>query len=231
MSNSNKVVGYCAECGSPLYEGENQCRNCGTWLGAPLQEQEQIPDPIDYPSSTDSGSVSKTSSGSLPLKIISGLLALAIGVLVFFLWQQGNSPRYELVLANLTWTEADEAAHQAGGQLAAPKNKKEMESLVDLLKEKGMYPTKAYLGLTRPEGTNTYYWLNKDGSIVYPAANAPTSWSYVYWAPEASALTNNTGDDSKGILVVKDTFWNLDSIKDDALLKNNNGTVGYIIQY
>lgn len=147
--------------------------------------------------------------------------------------------RYELIVADVTWTDAYNDCINRGGYLVHINSQEEFDVIVDQIHEENKGSIMFWLGAKRSSDSDTYYWVNQDGS--YGTENLNNNPVYDnFWLSGEPSLQ---GTDADGQLVdeycinmfyrsTEDRFcWNDASDDIIAIASFYAGRIGYICEY
>ena len=147
---------------------------------------------------------------------------------------------YNVVISDVSWSQAKEACESAGGYLARINSVEEYNYITNMLTSRGYTKQHFYLGGRRDASGSDYYWVNQNNEFIGDALNRSESWSNGYWYINEPSFVD-TGSDANGniqenvmnLFYVNGTWYLNDS--SDNLAANYpsllSGKVGYIIEF
>lgn len=126
--------------------------------------------------------------------------------------------RYELVIGDITWTEAEKTAREKGGYLACITSKEEEEEIIDYVSKEEADLRVVFIGANNLDGA--YKWVTGE------------AFSYEDWCP--GEPNNGNNEENYVALYVADTGWGWNDTPDDMYQKYDGqftGKCGYLIEY
>lgn len=146
--------------------------------------------------------------------------------------------RYELIVADVTWTEAEAICRQKGGYLATLTSQEEFDQVTNQIVGEGKTKISFYVGATRDDsydGIGEYHWLHDHSgdSMFYGAL-------YSFWLsgePSYSSVTQDgeTMEEKYVDLIYRQNEGRcyLNDVADDILAEapSYKGAIGYICEY
>lgn len=147
--------------------------------------------------------------------------------------------RYELMIGDVTWEEAQELCKEKGGYLATITTAEEFERITEQISQEEKNNVVFWVGANRVEedgGSSSYHWVDdrlKDGSVLRNGF-----WKYwLYGEPSYSGLTED-GQEVKEEYVVlmykrAEGKYYFNDVPNDILAAapSYQGIVGYICEY
>ena len=141
--------------------------------------------------------------------------------------------RYEFVISDASWTQAQRTAKAAGGYLAQIETREEYLDLIDQLNAAGMQKVEFRIGAQRKTGTNDFYWVDASGTLTGPILNSEAFWGYDEWLDGEPSL--NWGGNLETVIEIyydaKLNKWVWNDIWDTVTAPNVGSHYGYIIEY
>lgn len=144
--------------------------------------------------------------------------------------------RYELIVQDVSWTEAQTLCHEKGGYLATVTAPEERQAILELMKQEEKLDIRFFVGYRANETIDNQIaearWINADGSTA-PAGNLPNFWEYQ--APDYSFVAPEFEIQECGVLKYypdTDKIY-LFSAPDELVstLPEYTGTIGYVCEY
>lgn len=137
--------------------------------------------------------------------------------------------RYEIVASDLSWSEACEAAAEAGGHLATITSEEEYDVICALAGESGL----KYLWLGAVLSTDEMTW-GEDGCWI-----TGESWSFDVWYPGEPSLADTDGTPESCLCLWyaayggEDIGWTFNDQRDNLVedFPSVSGKVGYVIEF
>ena len=84
--------------------------------------------------------------------------------------------RYEIVIGDITWLQAQQSAKDKGGYLATLDTDTEMNTVINQIKASGHENGKFYIGGSRTSDGRDYRWIDKNGNYYGSVLNQSTHW-------------------------------------------------------
>ena len=154
----------------------------------------------------------------------------------------GKSHRYELIVEDITWTEAEQSCKDKGGYLATITSKEEFESLTKQIVDEKKTKISFFIGATRDEnyvnhssGVITYHWVHDESDIdLYDEETKE------FWLADEPSFYGRKADGSKLDEQYVDMIYReadkrcyFNDVADDILAQvpSFSGSVGYICEY
>lgn len=143
---------------------------------------------------------------------------------------------YELIVADVTWTEAYQSCLDRGGYLVRINSEDEYQAILSQVWAEDKGNIKFWLGGARDESSNTYHWIYEDTDYEGEALN--NNEKYVaYWLDKEPSFVDETTGETETFMNMfyissqERWVWN-DTVNDIlGVLPNYAGTIGYICEY
>lgn len=141
-----------------------------------------------------------------------------------------KTSRYEFVISDTTWSEAQKRCKSMGGHLATFETEDEWNSVIKTIKQKGYDNKKFYIGGSRAANSKEYRWLKEDGSYKGNSLNRSS-----HWIPEDPSYMD--GDIEELCMMIyyynKGGYWAWADVPDDVLsaAPDYKGKIGFICEY
>lgn len=146
--------------------------------------------------------------------------------------------RYELIVADVTWTQAEAMCRQKGGYLATLTSQEEFDQVTNQIVGEGKTKISFYVGATRDDsydGIDEYHWLHdhSEDSMFSDAM-------YSFWLSGEPSYSSVTEDGETMEEKYVDLFYRqkegrcyLNDVADDILAEapSFKGAIGYICEY
>lgn len=94
-----------------------------------------------------------------------------------------DESKYEIVLDNCTWIEAQAAAAAKGGKLVTLETEDEYQYILHLIAEKDVSNAFFYLGARRDANGTEYHWTDRNNELYGEPLNAESAWCDSLWEP------------------------------------------------
>ena len=147
--------------------------------------------------------------------------------------------RYELVVADVSWSQAFQECIQRGGYLARINTYEEFIAITNQIRNEDLKRISFWVGSSCPEGSIEYHWITEDGRAVPGCINTMEEFASCWLDNEPSFY----GSDENGDRVLENCihliyrsaedgfFWN--DAPDDILSAASfySGKIGYICEY
>ena len=153
-----------------------------------------------------------------------------------------QSHRYELIVEDITWTEAEQSCKDKGGYLATITSKEEFELLTKQIVDEKKTKISFFIGATRDEnyvnhssGVIAYHWVH-DGSDI----DLYDEETKEFWLADEPSFYGRKADGSKLDEQYVDMIYReadkrcyFNDVADDILAQvpSFSGSVGYICEY
>ena len=143
---------------------------------------------------------------------------------------------YELIVDDVTWTEAYQDCINKGGYLVHFNSDDETAYVLKQIATEGYDNVYFYIGASRNEDSQSYYWVNNVAKHFGKALNKDSAYTdyWLYGEPSYQDTDFGTGEYFVDMLYHADEErWYFNDISDDGLysfLKGKN-RIGYIIEY
>ena len=148
--------------------------------------------------------------------------------------------RYELIVGDVTWSEAYNACVNRGGYLAHINTQEEFDFITNQIQDENKKNIIFWLGASRPENDNNYHWIDLEtGEYLEESINQNSSY-YSFWLAGEPSLQ---GTDANGLVMeerfiymfyrnAEDRFfWNDSPENLTAISDQYKGRIGYICEY
>lgn len=139
---------------------------------------------------------------------------------------------YDLIVSDISWSDAFVAAQNAGGYLARINTLEEYNEIVSLIQEKGLNDKRFRIGARRNPSEEKYYWVDDTNMTYGPVLNSNTSWTDSYW--DNGEPTFSWKENIESVVELhynSDTGkWLLNDLPDKGYA-SDVGTYAYIIEY
>lgn len=150
--------------------------------------------------------------------------------------------RYELIVDDVTWTEAERTCRQMGGYLATLTTREEFEKVSAQIEAEGKTGISFFVGATRDSSYNTvspdkftgYFWVNDSVLTDYCSGN------FAYWLSGEPSYTGLDADGNEVDEMYVDMVYRksdgrcyLNDVADNILKEAPGfaGKIGYICEY
>jgi len=147
---------------------------------------------------------------------------------------------YEVVVADVTWDQAESYAKQKGGYLARINSLDEYYAILNLISGSDYRTIHFFLGGEREIYSQDYYWVDADGTQYPGVINSFVDWSYDYWYKNEPSFEDKGGADGTTV-IIEDKIsllnvggvWYINDVCADIAgnYPGLAGTVGFIIEY
>lgn len=150
--------------------------------------------------------------------------------------------RYEFVIADISWTDAEKLCRDKGGYLATITTKKEFDDITRLIEENNKTGISFYVGATRSEnyvkqgdGVIAYHWVHDGGDIVLYDSNNKD-----FWLTNEPSFKGRTADGTEIEEMYVDMIYReadkrcyLNDVANNVLEQapSFTGKIGYICEY
>lgn len=149
----------------------------------------------------------------------------------------GTNSTYELIVADVTWTEAYQDCLKRGGHLVSINSDEEYQEILRQIADEDMGNIKFWLG-GRRDGADSqeYRWINEDGTYERVILNQEEPYVSYWLTGEPSFYDGSASQDEMYMnmfYVSKEKRWVWNDVPDDliAIAEYYSGTVGYICEY
>ncbi len=151
--------------------------------------------------------------------------------------EDGAEHRYEIVVSDVSWSEAKDACEEEGGHLVRLEDDEEFDKVCALIKEQGMEDKIFWTDGSRDEFIYMYGWLNDDGTYTTKGLTTYRNDRWLLGEPSFS------GDTASGDYVEEDSvnlFYHKASnafVYNDApsdilsAVPDYKGRIAYIIEF
>lgn len=142
---------------------------------------------------------------------------------------------YELVVADVTWTEAFNDCIARGGYLARITTDDEYQAILQQIYSEGKDDIKFWIAGARIDGED-YHWIYEDGSCSEEVINDENKYSEYWLENEPSFYDEATQsyEECMNMFYIKSKgIWVWNDVPDDILEVASfySGTIGYICEY
>ncbi|MBR1692259.1 MAG: C-type lectin domain-containing protein, partial [Lachnospiraceae bacterium] len=143
---------------------------------------------------------------------------------------------YELIVADVTWTEAFNDCLDRGGHLVRITTNEEYQAILRQIYQEGKQNIKFYLAGTRDQDGVTYHWVYEDGSYSEESINYSSKYKDCWLENEPSFYDEATQSEENRMnmfYMKKTDKWVWNDVPDDILevVEDYAGTIGYICEY
>ncbi len=155
----------------------------------------------------------------------------------YFEEDNGAINTYELIVADVTWTEAYQDCLRRGGHLVRINSEEEYQTILRQIEEEGKGNIKFWLGGTRNgEDSEEYRWINGEGAYGNMVLNKEEPFVSYWLTGEPSFYDNSISQDEMYMnmfYISKEERWVWNDVPDDliAVAEFYSGSVGYICEY
>lgn len=143
--------------------------------------------------------------------------------------------KYEFVIEDGTWWDAQYRAEEKGGYLVNINSEGEMRYLLSQIKEKKLEDKIFFLGARRESYDFDYYWVDEEGQLRYGQSINPgeTPWLDSYWMSGEPSFNSDDYEECYVDMFQSNGKWVLNDIPYDiiSIVPTYSGKVGYIIEY
>ena len=144
--------------------------------------------------------------------------------------------KYEIIIKDLKWTEAFQDCINKGGYLLHLNSDEERAHVLEQIKKEGYDSVYFYIGASRNEDSQNYYWVNSDAKHFGKALNNNPDYAdqWLYGEPSFQDTDFGTGEYFLDMLNHPDEGkWYFNDISDDGLYSFLKGKkrIGYICEY
>ena len=143
--------------------------------------------------------------------------------------------KYEFVIEDGTWWDAQYRAEEKGGYLVNINSKGEMRYLLSQIKEKKLEDKIFFLGARRESYDFDYYWVDEEGQLRYGQSINPgeTPWLDSYWMSGEPSFDSDDYEECYVDMFQSNGKWVLNDIPYDiiSIVPTYSGKVGYIVEY
>lgn len=143
---------------------------------------------------------------------------------------------YELLVGDVTWTQAFEDCIVRGGHLVRINSEEEYQAILQQIRQEEKDNIKFWLGGRRDEDSREYRWVYEDGSYGDAVLNGSDPYSAYWLSGEPSYEDASVGSQEMYMNMFyrkKEDRWVWNDVPDDllAVVSTYAGTVGYICEY
>lgn len=138
---------------------------------------------------------------------------------------------YELILNDVTWSEAYVDCINRGGYLAQINSAEEYQYIIRLISEAAMQNVHFYLGGRRNADGSDYYWIDSQNEFVGESLNPEgDSWAAGYWMENEPSFISDNEEEWYMNLVYYQNAWVLNDVPPDITVYYP-GKTGYICEH
>ncbi|MCR4746282.1 MAG: zinc-ribbon domain-containing protein [Lachnospiraceae bacterium] len=143
---------------------------------------------------------------------------------------------YELIIDDLSWTEAYQECINKGGYLVRLNSDEETEYVLKQISKEGYDNVYFYIGASRNEDSKDYYWVNSDAKHFGEALNKSLDYESYWLYGEPSYKDTDLGTEECFLDMLNhpdEGKWYFNDISDDGLYSFMKGKkrIGYICEY
>ncbi len=143
---------------------------------------------------------------------------------------------YELLVGDVTWTQAYEDCIARGGHLVRINSEEEYQAILQQIRQEDKNNIKFWLGGRREADSHEYRWAYEDGSHGDEVLNQDEKYASYWLSGEPSYEDTAVGSQEMHMnmfYIKKEDRWVWNDAPDDLLAVVNAyaGTVGYICEY
>lgn len=143
----------------------------------------------------------------------------------------GQIHRYELLLNDLTWTQAYNDCISRGGYLVQINSLEEYQHIIQQINGASMQDVHFYLGGRRSRSGRDYYWINTQNEFESDSLNpGKGSWAAGHWMKNEPSYSSDGDTEQYVSLVYYQNEWVLNDVPEDISVYYP-GTTGYICEY
>ncbi len=143
--------------------------------------------------------------------------------------------RYDYIVKDCTWEEAQKACIEKGGYLAQINSSEELYIITDEAEKKGYDNMIFFLGGRRDLKDHKYYWVDRENNLVGEILNDPNAWCNSIWLKgEPSFEDQKIEEHCMMLFYHKDgKRWVWNDVPNDILkaVPEYSSRVGYICEY
>lgn len=143
---------------------------------------------------------------------------------------------YELLVSDVTWTQAYEDCIARGGYLVRINSEEEYQAILQQISREEKNNIKFWLGGRRDADAHEYYWAYEDGSHGDEVLNGEDKYASYWLSGEPSYEDEAVGSQEMYMnmfYMKKEDRWVWNDAPDDLIAAVNTyaGTTGYICEY
>ena len=143
---------------------------------------------------------------------------------------------YELIVSDVTWTQAYEDCISRGGHLVRINSEEEYQVILQQINQEDKNNIKFWLGGRRDADAHEYYWAYEDGSHGDEVLNGEDKYVSYWLSGEPSYEDEAVGSQEMYMNMFymrSEDRWVWNDAPDDLIAAVNtySGTVGYICEY
>lgn len=139
--------------------------------------------------------------------------------------------RYELLLNDMTWTQAYNDCISRGGYLVQINSLEEYKHIIQQINGASMQDVHFYLGGRRSRSGRDYYWINSQNEFESDSLNpGKDSWAAGHWMKNEPSYSSDGDTEQYMSLVYYQNEWVLNDVPEDISVYYP-GTTGYICEY
>lgn len=143
--------------------------------------------------------------------------------------------RYIYMIDDCTWSEAFEAAQEAGGYLAHINSEEELEYIINEITIKGYNNKQFRIGGRRNAENYDYYWVDEYNTTYGDILNSSDFWGESVWLENEPSFRGDGFDETCMDMYYNKSEgrWVWNDVPDDivAAVPAYSGKVGYIIEF
>lgn len=148
--------------------------------------------------------------------------------------------RYDLIVEDVTWSQAFTSAKEMGGYLAHINTEEEFNAIQDQIVSEGKVNINFYLGARRDDDSTNYYWVDENDTLYGDPINSSDYWVESHWYKNEPSYKD--GDTTEDVLEIfsldKQLPYYFNDVPDDILgtldesqAQYFQGRLGYIVEY
>lgn len=143
---------------------------------------------------------------------------------------------YELLVGDVTWTQAYEDCIARGGHLVRINSEEEYQAILQQISQEDKNSIKFWLGGMRDADSHEYHWVYEDGSHSDEILNGDDKYVSYWMSGEPSYEDEAIGSQEMYMnmfFMKKEDRWVWNDVPDDLIAAVNTytGAVGYICEY
>ena len=147
--------------------------------------------------------------------------------------EETTGHRYEFVISNCSWQEAQSAAKARGGYLVNFNTLQEYTSVLTQIEAQGYHDVHFRIGGMRSEDSREYYWVDADGAFYGECLNASGAWCLAQWQEgEPNFEWESVKEEYMEIYFSEDeNRWVWNDVKNQLTFPKDPEKIGYIVEY
>ncbi len=139
--------------------------------------------------------------------------------------------RYELLLNDMTWTQAYNDCISRGGYLVQINSFEEYQHIIQQINGAAMQDVHFYLGGRRSRAGRDYYWINSQNEFEGDSLNpGKDSWAAGLWMKNEPSYSSDGDTEQYMSLVYYQNAWVMNDVPEDISIYYP-GKTGYICEY